>query len=603
MGTQAVVQQAIAPAAGKKIEPPIITDIPPEKFTEQLVVEEFIKLIRADSTPSVYISSLCGRFLQRYGVPVSNIITCRPADFLRKYPDIFVMTGGGNVGLREVLGETAENVPAPPPRETKKQVVELKKQSMAYLNSIALTDSTYSEIHARIANKQLFTGVIAAVQGVVDVLQTNSWLLVKEVVRAGAVGKGLVTSETPDATIVLFVKQMPKSDHARWLVPVLEALTAILEIKLPRDKCTDFRVEPTLGSVCFKLAPSASDSVATAKETQITIQISPEYNGREDLLEHVRNTPPAQRMYYAPSFVKEQVDFINAQPNVVKSLMRLIKYWAARQHWSSAFTTPSPYLLELVCVYAHTQLKSSLGQSATTTPNIGSALMVGGVCEKGLAQLVERVFEIFRNFETVKVLWADTGAALYKLSDIWRPLLSHEPLFMDPTNPYFNLADANFFDSRQLVSFAQLPGCFDCFRREASKLASAVMQSNTQHSAHTSLDGTPEDGRSPRLATGMPTHREHEEDDYRQSFSSLTGPSPSARAGKTNIPATRTLTPSGVSAHDNATVRMSQNSKSWIDEASSNESSANNSPAVPPAGVGKGKGGAQYVSHTQAVGW
>ena len=43
----------------------------------------------------------------------------RPADFLRRYPDIFVMTGGGHVGLKAVLGPDVESVPAAP-REPRK---------------------------------------------------------------------------------------------------------------------------------------------------------------------------------------------------------------------------------------------------------------------------------------------------------------------------------------------------------------------------------------------------------------------------------------------------------------------------------------------------
>merc|ERR1719389_861442 len=74
---------------------------PPEEVTEMHIVEEFQRLIEADATKTVYISSLCGRFLQRYKKPVTAIINNeRPADFLRRYPDIFVMTGGGHVGAR-----------------------------------------------------------------------------------------------------------------------------------------------------------------------------------------------------------------------------------------------------------------------------------------------------------------------------------------------------------------------------------------------------------------------------------------------------------------------------------------------------------------------
>lgn len=91
----------------------------PDIITEQHVVDEFRRLILSDGNDTAYISSLCGRFLQRFKKPVTSIITCKPTDFLRRYPDIFVMTGGGNVGLREVLGPCAVSVPPPPPRVPK----------------------------------------------------------------------------------------------------------------------------------------------------------------------------------------------------------------------------------------------------------------------------------------------------------------------------------------------------------------------------------------------------------------------------------------------------------------------------------------------------
>lgn len=103
-----------APKPAEEVQLPV-----PETITEQHVVDEFRRLILSDAAESVYISSLCGRFLQRFKKPVTAVIPCKPAEFLRKYPDIFVMTGGGNVGLREVLGPYAVSVPPPPPRVPK----------------------------------------------------------------------------------------------------------------------------------------------------------------------------------------------------------------------------------------------------------------------------------------------------------------------------------------------------------------------------------------------------------------------------------------------------------------------------------------------------
>lgn len=86
-----------------------------------------------------------------------------------------------------------------------------------------------------------------------------------------------------------------------------------------------------------------------------------------------------------------------------------------------------------------------------------------------MAAMMRHVLELVANFESVKVVWADSSAALYSAKDIWRPLLSHEPLFMDPLNPYSNLADLNFFDSQEMSLAAQKPDAVECFQREAAK--------------------------------------------------------------------------------------------------------------------------------------
>ena len=63
----------------------------PEVVTEAHVVDEFRRLILNDGSDNVreslYISSLRGRFLQRFKKPVTAIINCKPAEFLRRYPD------------------------------------------------------------------------------------------------------------------------------------------------------------------------------------------------------------------------------------------------------------------------------------------------------------------------------------------------------------------------------------------------------------------------------------------------------------------------------------------------------------------------------------
>merc|ERR1719331_711300 len=417
----------------------------PETISEQHVAEEFRRLILADGTDSVYISSLCGRFLQRFKKPVTSIITCKPAEFLRRYPDVFVMTGGGNVGLREVLGPDAVSVPPPPPRMPKvsRDEAALTPEALA---QITLTDDVYQDIYGLLAQGISYQAVVQQLMTVCRQVEGASFLALEEVVLGGAAGKGLLTNG-PQAEIVLFVRQLPYRNFSQWLPHILETLAPVLEYQLNSVKAEKFKVEKD--HVHFVLTGNAQ------RELTVQLYLSPIFKNQEHLLESVKATPPAERFYFYPALVKERNEFVGRQSQQTKVLVRLLTWWASKQRWSSPMATPSDWLIELVAIHACQQLQEANGR--------------GDSAEFEIGDMVTRVLEIFANFETLKVLWADTGAASYALQDIWRPLLSHEPLFMDPLNPYCNLADANFFDCHDLVAAAQPPNCFTCFKREAAQ--------------------------------------------------------------------------------------------------------------------------------------
>lgn len=422
--------QRIAKAAEESIIPI------PEDITEAHVVEEFRRLILSDQSESVYISSLCGRFLQRFKKPVTGIIDCKPAEFLRRYPDVFVMTGGGNVGLKEILGPDAVSVPPPPPRMPKAN--EDRQIAEEQIRQIELTDEVFSEMHTRLQQQTSYQAVVQRLMAVCRQIEQTSFLALEEVVLGGAAGKGLVTSG-PQAELVLFVRQLPFRGFAQWLPHILETLAPVLEHQLKAQRAEKFKVDKD--SLKFQIAGG------TAEQVDVQIYLSPVFQGREHLLECIRSTPPAERFYFYPAFVKERNDFVGQQNADIKITVRLMTWWASKQRWASAFSTPIDYLLELVVIHAYQTMKEPMNQ----------------------AGMVNTVLDLLASFETIKVLWADRGAALYQVKDIWRPLTSHEPLFMDPLNPYSNLADVNFFDSHDLTVAAQKPGAFICFQREASK--------------------------------------------------------------------------------------------------------------------------------------
>jgi len=418
----------------------------PEELTEEHVVEEFRRLILADGTDAVYISSLCGRFLQRFKKPVTSIITCKPADFLRKYPDIFVMTGGGNVGLREVLGPDAVSVPPPPPR-IPKVIREEQQLSLEVIQKIELTDQVYNTIHTRTLQGASYQAIVQRLLAVCRQIEKACFLALEEVVLGGAAGKGLLAVPPgPHAEIVLFVRQLPFRNFGQWLPHILDTLSPVLEYQLADRKASKFKVEKD--HLRFQLGNSSD------RDLVVHAYVCPVFKSREHLLECIKASPPAERFYFYPAMVKERNDLVGRQSQQMKVLIRLVTWWASKQAWSSVAAAPSDWLVELIIIHACQQLHQAGSDDDQSFD---------------MAEKVMRVFEIFANFESIKVLWAESGAAAYALQDIWRPLLSHEPLFMDPLNPYCNLADANSFDAHELALVAQPPGCLDTFKREAAQ--------------------------------------------------------------------------------------------------------------------------------------
>eukprot|EP00397_Hematodinium_sp_SG-2012_P012121 GEMP01012282.1.p1 GENE.GEMP01012282.1~~GEMP01012282.1.p1 ORF type:complete len:716 (+),score=125.82 GEMP01012282.1:159-2306(+) len=405
----------------------------PEVITEADVVREFRRLILQDSTDVVYISSLCGRFLQRFKIPVTNVIDSRPADFLRKYDDVFVMTGGGNVGLREVLGDDVKSVPPPPPREQRPKLPS-SPLMQEELELIDITDEIVDLISA--CPPRLQQQAEKVVSELCQLMLGGSFLAVESLEIGGSAGKNLVFHDCLDFDIVVFVRQLPFIGHKRWQHHVLETLEVVLLISLKEAKgfkSDDFHLRFFLNDI------------------SVSIYISPVFRSDKHRLDCIASTPPAERYFYAPSMIRENLAFIGKQSPSVKTVLKLMRWWKRQQRWSAPLYTPSDELIELIVIHASLKL-GPIGTDLSTS------------------EIIEEVITVMQKFEDIRVLWADHGLAKFSLQDIWHPLLSQAPLFMHPVNPYLNMAEPSIFDCKELVQFSQKPGVLYAFRRQASRI-------------------------------------------------------------------------------------------------------------------------------------
>merc|ERR1712107_723493 len=121
------------------------------------------------------------------------------------------------------------------------------------------------------------------------------------------------------------------------------------------------------------------------------------------------------QVYVAPSVAKQRNGFIGRQTSQTKLVIRLVTWWTSKQTWSTSFSTPSDWLLELVVVY-----------TCLHPDNVNL----------DLPEPMDCVLCALAKIEVAKVTWTDIGVAAYELDEIWKPLLTHEPLVMDPLNPY-----------------------------------------------------------------------------------------------------------------------------------------------------------------------
>merc|ERR1719359_60794 len=64
------------------------------------VVQQLESILR-EHGPTMEVTALCSKFVQKFHVSVANVTQQRPADFLQQEKDTFTLLGGGLVTLKE----------------------------------------------------------------------------------------------------------------------------------------------------------------------------------------------------------------------------------------------------------------------------------------------------------------------------------------------------------------------------------------------------------------------------------------------------------------------------------------------------------------------
>lgn len=270
----------------------------------------------------------------------------------------------------------------------------------------------YIDLHNNICSRAFNSKASKTLVDLVDFLQEGLFLNVARVTKGGSLGKGVGTStRTPDAEVVLFLRNLPSDPRRPWLKPLLRACAAILKNHFEEATVLEDCVRLVVPGVLYldlRFAPALDEGYTKVKAMA---------------KEH-----PGSHSFFHTLLVEQRVQFVARQPGSVKMTIRLLKWWRDQQDWDSPQKEPSNELLELVAIHVSAQSKPKDQQEA-----IASAMAA------------------LSNFDQISVVWSN----FYSKAEVSSELLSQRPLVMDPTNPTFNVAHPEVFDCSQLVSLAR----------------------------------------------------------------------------------------------------------------------------------------------------
>lgn len=391
------------------------------------VADEVAQLLKANMG-SMDIKDLSTKFVQKFNVSMASISGMKPAEFLGKQRDLFVVSGR-MVSLKEahISEEPKPQRVGPAPWNVKpatQQIAAVLPPGLEPEVAIQVAGETeavdsqqYLDLHSRVCGRSFNSKIAQTLSDIVEAVSEISFLNVDRVVKGGSIGKGSAITGISDAEVVFFLHGLPTVAHDKWLPPLLKAVTGVLSEQLGAEHGVEG-------------LHSTEDSVQMKVKGLVTVDLrfSPVFESYAQVIEAIGKQGPEVRRHYAASLVHERTQFIAKQPGHVKVTIRLLKWWRDQQEWSNKLLRPSDVIIELLSVYSAVQTRPADQRAA-----------------------VANVLNLMSQFNDLRIVWSN----YYSKDDVWSPLLRQRPLLMDPTNPFINIADPQLFDARELMSLAQ----------------------------------------------------------------------------------------------------------------------------------------------------
>jgi hypothetical protein len=369
------------------------------------VKDEVVQILESGSGV-MDIKDLKASFVQKFNASLVSIAGMKPVDFLAKHKDVFTVNGRfvslKGVEAEQPAPERTSSVAPPPGLE---QVVEQ-----------APVDQEYVDLHKEICGESFDLKTSQALSMVVESVSELVFLNVDHIVKGGSVGKGTAIPGASDAEVVFFVKGIPVTGQDTWLPPLLRSVFGVLSDGLGSDQGVE-NMQIIGDSLQMKVQGLIT----------VTMRFSPVFQSYAKIIKSLGEQGLESRKYFTTTLAKESTLFISQQPKAVKVTIQLLKWWRDQQAWSDSIFRPTNEMLELMAVYSAVQTKPVDQRTA-----------------------IANVMALLSQFSELRIVWSN----YYSKDDVWAPLLRQRPLLMDPTNPFVNVADAQSFDSTELMSFA-----------------------------------------------------------------------------------------------------------------------------------------------------
>merc|ERR1719311_848953 len=172
-----------------------------------LSVADQLEQILRENGPTMEVTALCSKFIQKFHVSVANVVQMRPLDFIMREKTKFSLVGNNMVTLKEFEKQEKAKVEvsalrmarsrspqtsrAPPPAPWRQQEAPKRRspspRARPATQQIEQNEDMYQELHTKISSRSFNSRVAQALSSIKEIVEQHCFLNVVDVVKGGSV--------------------------------------------------------------------------------------------------------------------------------------------------------------------------------------------------------------------------------------------------------------------------------------------------------------------------------------------------------------------------------------------------------------------------------